>query len=463
MKLKHLPAVVPAILAMGLAALASPAAAMSGTERQITDAPNGHILTNTSVFSPDGKWIVFDERSDSEGAVFDSASIKRVNVETGAIETLYSGSNGAFVGVVTYHPVLDRVVFIHGPENPTEDWSYGGPHREGTIVDVTNPGVGINLDARDITPPFTPGALRGGSHVHVYEPSGDWLSFTYQDHVLAALGAEGEHDLDQRNVGISVPGMSVSVDDLSIRNRDGSTFTVLATRTTKAPEPGSDQINRAYEEGWIGTEGYLKADGTRQRHALAFLGDTLNEKGEKLTEVFVVDLPENVTMPPADGLLQGTATTRPLPPRGAEQRRITFTGDRVNPGVQGPRFWVRSSPDGARLAFLMKDDAGVVQIYTVSPNGGDITQLTHNAFSVASAISWSSDGKLIAYAGEGGVFVTDVDNGETSEVAPRSSDQPVRPMAVVFSPDSRSIAYQRAVPAADGTAWNQVFVTSLTP
>ncbi|PBD34340.1 hypothetical protein CK247_30830, partial [Klebsiella pneumoniae] len=33
-------------------------------------------------------------------------------------------------------------------------------------------------------PPYTPGALRGGSHVHVYSPNGQFVSFTYNDHVL---------------------------------------------------------------------------------------------------------------------------------------------------------------------------------------------------------------------------------------------------------------------------------------
>ncbi|MEO8411298.1 MAG: DUF3748 domain-containing protein, partial [Propionivibrio sp.] len=151
-----------------IAAIGTPDSAMAvtGTERQVTSDANGHILTNLNVFSPDSEWIVYDERSDRDGAKFDSAAIKRVNVKSGAIETLYTARNGAFVGVVTYNPKKNSVVFIHGPENPTADWSYAGHHRAGTLVDVATPGVGVNLDARDITPPFTPGALRGGSHVH---------------------------------------------------------------------------------------------------------------------------------------------------------------------------------------------------------------------------------------------------------------------------------------------------------
>jgi hypothetical protein len=35
-----------------------------------------------------------------------------------------------------------------------------------------------NLDARDLLPPFTPGALRGGTHVHQFSPDGMIVSST---------------------------------------------------------------------------------------------------------------------------------------------------------------------------------------------------------------------------------------------------------------------------------------------
>jgi hypothetical protein len=47
------------------------------------------------------------------------------------------------------------------------------------------------------------------------------------------------------------------------------------------PAPGSDEINRAYEEGWVGN------------HALAFIGDTLSVNGDKVPELFIVELPES--------------------------------------------------------------------------------------------------------------------------------------------------------------------------
>jgi Tol biopolymer transport system component len=86
--------------------------------KQITRAPHGHILTNANVWSPDSRWIVHDCRR--VGSVFDATRIERVNVETGESQVLYESSNGACCGVVTHSPTDDRVVFIHGPENPTQ-------------------------------------------------------------------------------------------------------------------------------------------------------------------------------------------------------------------------------------------------------------------------------------------------------------------------------------------------------
>jgi hypothetical protein len=137
------------------------------SERQPTKGPGGRILSNTGVWSPDGQWIAYDTRPDSAGAVFDGKTIEMVNVSTSEVKELYRAQDGACCGVVTFHPHEWKVAFILGPEHPTPDWQYCAWHRQGVVVDVNHPGVKANLDACDITPPFTPGALRGGSHVHV--------------------------------------------------------------------------------------------------------------------------------------------------------------------------------------------------------------------------------------------------------------------------------------------------------
>jgi len=426
--------------------------------RQITHDPKNHILTNIGVWSADGTWIVYDTRSDPAGSIFDGPTVEQVNVETGEVRVLYRSQRGAHCGVATCHPMDDRVIFILGPQDPTADWQYSAFHRDGMIVGAASPNVAIYMDARDIVPPFTPGALRGGSHVHVFSPDGQWVSFTYEDHLLAQFAdASAGNDVNQRNIGVSIAGRPVRVSDKHPRNHNGEFFSVLVTRTTAHPRPGSDDITRACEEGWVGTDGYLRADGTRQRRAIAFQGLVTTTDGQSISEAFIVDLPDDLTQS-GDGPLAGSETRAPFPPKGCVQRRLTFTADRKFPGLQGPRHWLRSSPDGSRIAMLMKDDAGIVQLWTVSPLGDALHQLTHNPWPIASAFSWSADGRSIAHVMDNSIFVTDADTGIGTCLTPRYPDESApRPEACVFSPDGRKIAFVRNVPLG-GQSFNQIFV-----
>ncbi len=425
-------------------------------ERCLTSAPTGHILTHTGVWSHDGEWIVYDVRSDSAGERFDGDRIEAVHVETGDIRVVYASRHGACCGVVTCSPVDDRVVFIHGPENPTTDWSYAAWHRRGVVVHLRS-GRAETLDARDLVPPFTPGALRGGTHVHVFSGDGQWVSFTYEDHLLARTDEETmERHINLRNVGVCLPG-AVRVPSTHPRNHDGTHFAFLVTRTTAHPLPGSDEIRRAFSDAWVGINGYIDPAGNRIPRAIAFQGDVLSATGAAMSELFIVDIPETVTSDD-EALLAGTETTRPEPPRACRQRRLTFTAHRRYPGLQGPRHWARSSADGSRIAFLMRDDSGRVQIWTVSPTGGDPMQVTDLPFSVQSAFSWSPDGRSIAFIGADRVCVVDVRSGDVRFLtAPDSALAPPRPEACVFSPDGRHVAYVRPVVSPQGI-FNQLFM-----
>ncbi|MDU6080149.1 MAG: DUF3748 domain-containing protein [Pantoea sp.] len=414
-------------------------------EKQITFSPRHHQLTNSNVWTADSLWLAFDVRP--SGASFTSDTIERVNVQTGEVEVLYRATDGAHVGVVTVSPDLPpRYLCIHGPEQPDESWHYDFHHRRGVIVQN---GRAENLDACDITPPFTPGALRGGSHVHLYSPDGTRVSFTYNDHVMH----ERDPKEDLRNVGIALPLRAVAPIKQHPREYSGSHFCVLVSRTTAAPRPDSDEINRAYEEGWIGARGYQRPDGSWQRWAVAFIGDTISAAGEKQPEVFIVDLPEALEAyaMPGDEPLEGTESRLPAPPAGVRQRRLTFTTRGL---AQQPRHWLRSAPDGSAIAFLMADEQDVVQLWTVSPNGGAPRQVTRLAHSAQSAFSWHPQGAAVAFISDNQVMRCDIENGVCQPLTERS-EQPPSGDAVVWSPDGRLIAFMREV---DG--WRQLFTVS---
>jgi dipeptidyl aminopeptidase/acylaminoacyl peptidase len=435
------------------------------TERQITFAPHGHLLTNAGVWTADGEWLVYDIRSDAAGASFDGTRIERVEAATGRVEVLYESVDGACCGVVTVSPVDDRVVFILGPEHPTADWRYGPARRRGVIVRSGAPGAIEPLDARDLVLPFTPGALRGGTHVHQFSPDGRMVSFTYEDALLdMAAGADG-HQRNLRAVGVSVCGRQVSVPRSHPRNHDGGAWSVLVTDLVDEPPCGSDAISRACEEAWIGTAGYRHRDGSRQQRALAFQGTVVTPDGEAISEVFIVDLPDadapaGCLDTPANGPLVGTPTTRPYPPAGVAQRRITFTARRVHPGIQGPRHWLRSSPDGDRIAFLARDDVGVVQLFTASPLGGEPRQVTHERSSLESAFTWSPAGDRLACVIDGSVCLVDARDGRVLRLTPQKGEPAPRPEACVFSPDGRRVAYLRRVGSTAGE-FNQVFTVDV--
>ena len=245
------------------------------------------------------------------------------------------------------------------------------------------------------------------------------------------------------------------------RNNDGDWFSVLVTRTVAQSRPSSDEISRAFEEGWVGRDGYVRADGTRQPSALAFQGLVTAADGSKHAEVFLVDLPEDLTHA-GSAPLEGTATTRPAAPRGVHQRRLTFTGERKFPGVvTTSRHWLRVSPDGSQIAFLMKDDRGIVQFWTISPNGGEPHQVTHGASGISSAFTWSPNGHDLAHLMDGSVCITNVATGRKHRLTLPTVDSKPSPLACVFSPEGRSIAYMRQVAAKDGTAFEQIFVVDV--
>lgn len=411
-------------------------------EQQITFGLHGHILANFNIWSPDSQWIVYDCRQ--AGEKFDATRIEMVNVATGETQPLFISQNDAACGVATWSPDGDRIVFILGPEHPAQEWNYAVSRRRGAFVQIGQPDSYRPMDAMNYAPPFVSGALRGGTHVHVFNPAGNRVSYSYDDEVLRqSRDADETPVFTQRNIGVSAPNGPVNVARNHPRNNDGDWFSTVVTRTVSNPRPGSDEVGDSLEEGWIGTEGYVRADGTRQKSALAFQGKIMGKNGQPLREVFVLDLPEDLTIE-GDAPLAGTDDALPAPPKGTTQRRITFTEDRKHPGVDGPRHWLRSSPDGDRIAFLMKDDTDIVQIYLVSPRGGEITQLTSNPWSVASTFTWSPDGLWISYVMDNSVFVTELSSGKSFRLTQRSSDEsaPYR-SACVFSPDGKSIAFLR--------------------
>lgn len=416
-----------------------------GQEIQLTDSNSGHFATNRNAFSRDSQWVVYDVRTiESE---FTGEVIEKVNVDTKEVVELYRDPDGAKIGVVSYNPVKNQIAFIKAPAPDAQDPVYAANNRQGVIYDEDTKEA-FNLDARDLTEPYTPGALRGGTHVHNWHPNGLLNSNTYEDKVLAVYDSEtAEHQKNSRSIAVSIADHPVEVNDVP-GNYSGAYYTFLASTLNVNAEPGSDEPFAAVEEGFIGADGYVKADGTHQKYALAFQGKMYNKDGSEYRELFVVDLPEDMTLQ-GEGPLEGTAAMRPQPPAGTEQRRLTNTADNKYPGIMGPRHWLKSTSDGEKIVFYMQDDAGIVQAYYVSPNDGTPVQITKNEFSITSEYSISPDDKYIAYAADGSIFRTEIKTGITERLTEPVAPEILSHYSVTYSPDGRKLVYEKLMPSKD--------------
>lgn len=433
-------------------------------EKQIThDLSYNHDLDNNDNFSPDGQWLVYDTRTD-DGGIPESPRIEKVNVKTGEIKVLFKVENngiwGPGAGAVSYSPKENSVVFIHGLENSTKENPYQQWRRTGVIIEDAKPNLPIYMDARDVTFPFTPGALRGGTHRHEWSGDGQWIGFTYNDAILKALEETTGVKRNLRTIGVSKKIKAVHVDK-SAENVSGEWFSALVVRVVPEPKPGSDEISHAVSDSWVGTDGYRRPDGKMQI-ARAFLGTVGDKNGKPVPEVFVVDIPDDITKPGEFGPLEGTKTDFPMPPKGTIQRRLTFTADSANPGCSGV---VRSSPDGNNLAFLAKDEKGVTQIFLISPTSGKPVKLTEHESDVSGNLRWHPDGKHVSYVWNGSIMLCHTGNAPFKDryQTLTKSSKPA-PTNIVWAHDGRTFAFNKPVKNENGAGTTlQIFVKSYQP
>ncbi|GLU54080.1 biopolymer transporter Tol [Dyadobacter frigoris] len=432
-------------------------------EKQIThDLTYNHDLDNNDNFSPDGQWLVYDTRTD-DGGIPESPRIEKVNVKTGEVKVLFkvenNGTWGPGAGAVSYSPQENSVVFIHGLENSTKENPYQQWRRTAVIIEDSKPNVPIYMDARDVTFPYTPGALRGGTHRHEWSGDGQWIGFTYNDAILKELEDATGVKRNLRTVGVSKKIKAVHVDK-NAENVSGGWFSTLVVRVVPEPKPGSDEISHAVSDSWVGTNGYRRADGKMQI-ARAFLGTVIDKNGKPVPEVFVVDIPDDITQPGEFGPLEGTATDFPMPPKGTVQRRLTFTADTKYPGCSGV---VRSSPDGNALAYLAKDEKGIAQIFLLSPAGGKPQQLTEHESDVSGNLRWHPDGKHVSYIWNGSIMLCQTGNTPFKDryQTLTASSKPA-PTNIVWAHDGKMFAFNRPVKDENGKGTTlQVFVKSYT-
>ncbi len=431
--------------------------------RVTSDLSYNHDMDNNDNFSPDDQWLVYDTR-DPETGIGACSTIEAVNVKSGETRVLYHIEDnhlwGPGVGAASYSHTQNTVIFIHGLSSVTGENPYRQWRRTGVMVDDDKPEVPVFMDARDVTFPFTPGALRGGTHRHEWRRDGQWIGYTYNDAIMKALEDSTGQRHNLRTIGVSKKIRPVNVDrDPAGENVNGTWFSVLVVRVVPDPAPGTDEISHAAGDSWVGAKGYRKPYGSWQT-ARAFLGKVKDKKGNDVEEVFVVDIPEHIEVPGEYGPLEGTRTAFPMPPKGTVQRRLTHTAGTKYPGCEGV---VRSSADGRWIAFQARDRNGVKQVWLISPEGGDPWQLTEHRSDVQSGVRWNPDGKQVCYVWDNSIVICDLGKGDFKSRFHRLTKPFTPPPGnLVWSHDGKMIAYNKKVKAAGANiSTRQIFLIRL--
>lgn len=395
------------------------------TEKQLSFSPRTHALDNNDNFSPDGKSLCYDTR----GTIYNenlgnSKSIEKIDLASGVETVLWeppsvTGEEAApGVAAASYHPLENKVIFIHGPmlEEVEERGPYSIRNRTALLVDGEGKYESVKIDYRDISSEATiAGAHRGGTHRHEYSRDGSRIGFTYDDFLV--------QDYD-RTIGFMQPDANAP---------EGYThyFSVIL-KPAKIGKSLAGEIEKAYGDSWLDAAGSMRA----------FIGKVRAQNGIDYEEdLFVADIPLDIKMTSS---FSGTQDLYPEPPVGITIRRLTH-GMKVT-GI------VRGSSDGSKIAFAAPDSDGVDQVFIISAHGSAKEPVQHTRLaSPVSSIRWHPSGKWVFYLSDGNVFVTYLGSSTgMSRTFQLTNDQLTRDQLVV-SQDGDLLAYVIPVPTQDET------------
>lgn len=421
------------------------------TEKQLTFNAKTHALDNNDNFSPDGRFLCYDTRY----MVFNtnlanSKSVEKVSLETGVETVLWqpesvSGENAApGVAAVSYHPTENKVVFIHGPqlEEVDDRGYYDIRNRNGAIVSADGKGEFSIADLRDVgtAGPTTPGAQRGGTHRHEYSKNGERIGFTYDDFL--------QQDYD-RTIGYM---------EASKNAPEGfSHYFAVLLKPAKKGESKPGEIEKAYGDSWVDSLGSKRA----------FIGKVRAENGvDYETSLFVAEIPDSVDITSA---YSGDANTYPEPPKGIQIKRLTHNID--DEGI------VRGSYSGKQIAYLSKDEKGILQVFVIPADGSDRandpqkrpTQVT-NYSSDASNVRWHTSDQWLFSISEGKVYASYVGSSNDFAKSILLTPDDLNREALVLSPDGKKLAYNidlpdttesRVIDGDKNNVYKQIFVLEL--
>ncbi|MFZ4261553.1 DUF3748 domain-containing protein [Sphingobacterium sp. HJSM2_6] len=404
--------------------------------KQLTFDPSGHTLHHQGVFSRDGKYLTFDGRND-ETHIGRTGSISLLDLSSGTQKNIYSTANqtlyGPGVGAVSFHPTDNKVIFIHGLVHANAEKPYDITRRTGMIMPIDSTLSAQFADIRDIQFPYTPGSLRGGTHSHAWDPSGDMLSFTYNDEFV---------EPQLRMVGVMLPIEDPIYIDKQGDNVLGNYYSAIVSEVVANPKPGSDEISKAFDECWLpipSTANHKDFSGI-----IAFQGNTLNDAGQVITEIFTVEIDKDKILD--DSIAVGILGERPHVPRGIKQQRLS----RSTKGISDFRHWLRASHDGQYIYALGKDETNRNQLIQCEVSSGELSYISDFNFSIQSPINLDVSSSWITFTANKQVYIYHISKKELIQVSNHSNNELPLIGVPSFSPDGRSLVYNQLVKQDSG-------------
>ena len=414
--------------------------AFGGVARQLTD------FGSNPAWSPDGSQIAFqsDGNPDLGGSAIGSSTIWTVSAAGGTPQqvTKLGSPVGGHLGP-SWSPAGKRLYFLSTDFLSSEIWS------------VSSGGGEVKF------------LLRGGVSDPYISPDGEHVYFTittalWKVPVSAATGEKRGEPVLVADMGLArIRQLAISADGKKIAY---SLFTetsniVSIPVSPKTSEATGPPVALTNETGTRNMQPVFSPDGTK----IAF---TERHKGSN-TDIWIID---------ADGKNRMPVTTEPvsnaLPswfPDGEtiaylssrEGRRKVFgmtiksRKERLLLDLPGRDIqYARLSPDGRQLALNLADSNGIINVWTVPVEGGELKQLTFDK-ELAGFPYWSPDGRFIAFQFKRGDDVNLM-------VMPSTGGEPVQitfdkglnwPHA--WSPDGEKITFA----GMRGGVWNIWWVT----
>ena len=474
--------------------------------KQRTVGSYGHFLNHRQAQLCGSQTLLYDTRN-LDPDIAKTSRIEAVDLRDESIHVLYdtasNSPHGPGVAAAVCHPLRSTALFIHGLFSCNEANPYSMTRRFGGLLDIDltempklpkasssessqayssdslsetdyssnqMPRKVWPLENRALAENVPWGTLRGGTHAHSFSPDGKWVSFTYNDAVIA--NRDGQ--MDRRTVGIALlkpPAVCKSSLDKSENSptatqalhEEWSHGAGWATLVLDPVHPIS-----AREECWVPNESSISVP-----PRLAFIGRIPpTSTHPSIDEVFLAELPQDAGDWPEQ--LHGFTPTDPLsgrlqPPPGITLRQLTYS-DQVSPellhpdpgmrGIQGPRHWLTASTCGKWIYSLFRDSANCVRAVRISTLSGEVQPMSPAGMSVTRPPAIDPSGRLMSLILGDALYLIDLQSlqvfavdGWPSEDAHCPWDELVGP--VQFLRGTSLEIYWNARPK--GSSWLQIW------